>query len=229
MYIGPEGNAWSSLADYQKTPAVKATTIKETSTERSGGTAKYSDIATGPADTSHPNNAVTGAVTNSLSSETAGLLIQASQQEEAADPSGLLHISEQHGLDDIANDPGYAAQRAREMGALHYLTAIPAEDMPKNGDPAEVWTAFARKSTFRMADAEQMRQKRSAYYDSLVEKGLPPAEIYMKILEYNADLPQAHKDTQGFSANWKEQQLAARDYLQQAIERAKDESGNTES
>jgi len=229
MYIGPEGNAWSSLADYQKTLAAKVTAIKEAPAERSDGTARYSDTATGPTDTSHPNNAVTGTSTNNLSSETAGLLIQASQQKEAADPSGLLHISEQHGLDDIANDPGYAAQRAREMGTYHYLTAIPAEDMPKNGDPAEVWTAFARKVTFRMADAEQMRQKRSAYYDSLVEKGLPPAEIYMKILEYNADLPQAHKDTQGYPANWKEQQLAQRDYLQQAIEHAKDASRITES
>ncbi len=98
-------------------------------------------------------------------------------------------------------------------------------DFPKNGDPAEVGTAFFKKSDARVADAEQARVKRSAYYDTLVAKNLPSAGIYMKILEFNADLSQEHKDTQAYPENWTKSNLASRDYLQQAIDRAKHASG----
>ena len=154
--------------------------------------------------------------------EAARYMIDTMQEktQPSANNTGLPD-AQRNGLEDIANDPAYAARRARELGTLHVLSLTTEDDFPKNGDPSSVWTAFAQKMNVRMAQAEDLRQQRNALYDSLVEKGVPPAEIYAELLDFQANLPDAMVKNQGYATNinvsWEEWNTASSDYLRQAI------------
>jgi len=149
-------------------------------------------------------------------------LIQTTQAE-AVSPTNTdgLPEAQRHGLEDIANAPDYAAMRARQLGTGHVLGMISEADFPKNGDPDAVWNAFALKTNVQMALADDLRQQRSALYDSLVEKGVPPAEIYAELLGFQARLPETVIKNQGYTTNsntsWSEWNTVASNYLKQAI------------
>lgn len=118
------------------------------------------------------------------------------EAEKAGDTQtkDTLRISTRNDLDDIANDPVYAAKRARELGTLPQLTLIAMEDFPKNGDPASVWGAFHAKMSAQLEQNGQVTRDRSNYYHEMIAEGLPPAEIYAKLLEFNANLSQSYSD-----------------------------------
>jgi len=132
---------------------------------------------------------VTGTTNQNLSSENLRQLISSNEVAETSEETrgDNLHISTKHGLEDIANDPEYAAERARTLGTAYMLVLIPEDQMPKNGDPASVWTAFARKTDALKATMEQDKATRTAFYDSKVAEGLPPAEIYAQLLSFVAN------------------------------------------
>lgn len=146
------------------------------------------------------------------------------EAEKAADAqaAGSLRISTKHSLDDIANDPAFAAKRARELGTFPQLTLIAEEDFPKNGDPASVWEAFRAKSVAQMEQNGQVTRDRSNYYHKMIAEGLPPAEIYAKLLEFNANLSQSYSDTVSpqksyASGGYKANNQAQYDYLMKAL------------
>ena len=118
------------------------------------------------------------------------------EAEKAGDTQtkDTLRISTRNDLNDIANDPVYAAKRARELGTLPQLTLIAMEDFPKNGDPASVWEAFHSKMSAQLEQNGQVTRDRSNYYHEMIAEGLPPAEIYAKLLEFNANLSQSYSD-----------------------------------
>ena len=93
-------------------------------------------------------------------------------------------------LDTIANDPDYAAKRARELGTLPQIHIWNTDDFPKDGDPNSVWNEFHEKTAAKMEFTGQITRARSSYYHDMVAKDIPPAKIYANLLEFNANLPQ---------------------------------------
>ena len=171
--------------------------------------------------TSSTTNAVTGTTGSRLSAETTAELIKGSQQAstpatETSFPAGIFN-----GLDDVANDPVYAAKRAETIGTKNELFAWNVADIPKNGDPPSVWATFGRKVVAVQADAEAARSQRESVYNSKLAEGLPPAKIYAELLafnaaqsEYNARIDHLQGDPVGTRSNFLQ---AQHDYLKQAI------------
>jgi len=160
-------------------------------------------------------NTVTGTTGSRLSAETVGYAIQASQQVEGATASELA-ASVQHGLDDIASDPGYAEKQVNDMvRGDAYVFAI----APKNGAPDSEWAAFSAKLSSQLTEAEQVKHQRSTYAESLKAEGLPPADIYAKLLQFNANQSESYAESQGQSdaATWLNAQKSSSSYLQNAI------------
>lgn len=218
MYVGANGNTWSSVEHYRAMLAAKVG-APDTGTKASSD--PVSAAVEGAAKPS-ADNAVTGSTGSNLAAETMASLIESVQQEEDVEGGYQLPIGTQHGLDDIANDPVYAARRAKEMGTYPNILPIKAEDMPKNGDPDSVWVAFAKKMEVRMALTEQVDKERTAYYESMMAEGLPPAEIVARLLEFNASLSERFDIYKEADANmsWSAFHSASHDYLRQAMGQA---------
>jgi hypothetical protein len=138
---------------------------------------------------------------------------------------GPLYVGERNSLEDIANDPAFAADRARELGTLRQLIMWDESQMPKNGDPASVWTAFAAKGDALVRGEEMVGRKREAFYDKMLADGVPSAEIYRELLKFNANLPPSHGDSLDQSGKtqpggWTKWNQARLDFLNQAMDQA---------
>lgn len=174
------------------------------------------------------DNAVTGVIGSNLSKEMTAQLLSESQETSASNSNtegydGPLSIGERHHLEDIANDPGYAASQAKLFGTGGELVwagkVLPGVN---NGFSDAERHAFLAKQSSKMANEKQVSGERSAYYENLLKQGLPPAEIYAKLLEFNANLPDSHDATlgwseSGMSMSYSDYNKARLDYLQQIM------------
>lgn len=146
-------------------------------------------------------------------------------ENEGLTSDGVLPTNVKSGLDNIANDPDYAAKRARELGTFPQLNFIATEDFPKNGDPDSVWDEFHSKMAAKMELTGQITRARSSYYHDMVAQDVPPAEIYAKLLEFNANLPKntgnaSTLETTYSVGGWDGDPKAQYDYLMKSLEKA---------
>jgi len=160
-----------------------------------------------------------------LSAETMGYIIQNAQAEETSNANTSLPIGAVHHFEQIANDPEYAAKQAELFGTSMELVGIKEEEFPKNGSPDSVWNDFYAKQDSRTEQVKEAYRERSSYYYSLKEQGLAPAEIYAKLLEFNANLPASYGSSIGWSGfgtamSYSEFYQADHDYLQSLIDRS---------
>lgn len=148
----------------------------------------------------HP---VSGPPAQRLTPDTAAQAIaMASTENSSSDDAGSsLPIGLRHGLEDIANDPVYAAKRAKELGTVQMHVLMPASDFPKNGDPASVWNAFHAKMQPVIQAMNQEQTRRSEFYNSKVAEGLPPAQIYAEMLKFVANDTAYNEYCDGISKN----------------------------
>lgn len=161
---------------------------------------------------------VTGVKDNGLSKDTLGHLISATQESDAPNAdidtyNAALPVGVRHHLEQIANDPAYAKEQAKILGTSRELVFV-GKELPTQANgysPEESRIAFAKMKS-NMLKMEQVRGDRTAYYEKMKDEGMPPAEIYAKLLEFNANLPKSHDDV----LNWSEsgQQLAYSDFQQ---------------
>lgn len=173
------------------------------------------------------NNAVSGTTGSRLSAEMDGTLI--GQQEagasnsDADDYDGPLSIGERHRLENIARNPEYAANQAKEVGIFGELVfGFNAGPNASEAETTEAWLKSLGKSKTNMAQMEKVQGQRTAYYESLTGQGLAPAEIFAKLLEFNANLPESHHDTLGWSEagrpqSYSDYNKARFDYLQNLL------------
>ena len=220
MTVGAANTYTSPLNTHEAYAARRA--VEDVAT-RTSGTAKTFEATSG---TKPTNNAVTGTTQNRLSSEVTGYAIQTTQQVNGVESGSTLPVGIQHGLDDIANDPAYAAKRAEMLGRSGDLVFV-GKMLPtvNNGFSDAERADFLAKQTVKLATAKQVQGERSAYYESLKSQGMAPADIYAKLMEFNANLPESYNDTVGFSNSgvnmtWSQYHTASHDYLQQAIAKA---------
>ena len=160
---------------------------------------------------------VTGVKDNSLSSNVVSLLI--TDQQEVAEYTyiGPLSIAQRHYLEQIANDPAYAKQQAEMLGTGYELVwaghELPTE---ANGYTVDQRNAFLEQSKSSMFKMEQVRGERTAYYEKLKGEGMLPAEIFSKLLEFNANLPKSHDEALGWSKSG--QSMPYSDYHQAKVQ-----------
>lgn len=190
-------------------------------------------------------NPTTAAMPYLLAAGTAAQVMAAAQQATGTDPTGSgdptatadsaastaasdstaagadLPIGVQHWMQDIANDPTFAAQQASEWANSQPVVCFNLADLPKNGAPASVWMAFNDKMNAEMKVAEQVQQQLKALYQTETAKGVAPAQIYADMLNLKASQPQSYLDTQGFAGeNVKSLLTSQMAFLQQAIDGA---------
>ena len=167
-------------------------------------------------------HSISGVATTWLAADTASYAMQSAQSVDDGATGDALSTAMRNGLDDIANDPEYAAKRAKEMGTLINAVFFPASEFPKPGASEAEMKAFLKKSSARMKVLEQHQQDRSQYYEELVGQGLSGAETYAKLLEFNANLSGSIYEFSQHSSNqtWSEHHTAAHDYLLQAMQKA---------
>ncbi len=207
--------------------AYGATKVSKDSTANQAVWASVDDDQKAATNASPPNNAVTGTTGSNLSKEVMAQLIAVTQ--ETADTKaydGPLSTAERHHLEDIANDPGYAASQAKGFGTSHELVWAGWE-LPtvNNGYTAAEGMAFHVKEMANMASMKQVKEERTAYYENLKGQGLPPAEAYAKLLEFNANLPQSHDaalrwSESGRAMSYSDYNNARLEYLQNLISEA---------
>jgi len=167
--------------------------------------------------------AVTGTTSNNLSSTMMSQLMATAQEPNTSNTnvdqySGPLSVGERRYLNDIAKDPAYAASEAKLSGTaseLVFAYKTSAELM------ASIHSG-SNNSDARLASMKEVQGQRTAYYESLAAQGLPPAETFAKILEFNVNLSKSHDDTLGWSASGRTQSYSdynqsQLDYLQNAI------------
>jgi len=160
------------------------------------------------ASTTHPqtnDNAVTGTTGSRLSAETDGYLIHESQEDAPSQGDGTLNDIEKRFLTSIANNPEHAARMSRGGG---YADA-------RRGP-------IPKLSMIRTDSYSGFIKQRRALSESEIKQGIPSAEIYQHILEFNAKLPQGYGDSldqtgQTPPGAWNKHQQAMADYLKQAI------------
>ncbi len=133
-----------------------------------------------------------------------------------------LAIAFRNDLDDIARDPAYAAKQAELLGTRGELFFMDGE-LPPNGSSAEVWTRFTKEGNQRIELMKEIQKQRSAYYDELSDQGRSGADIYAKILEFNANLPDSYADKLGWSTkqngmSYSEFRTHQLEYLQNAMQ-----------
>ncbi len=138
---------------------------------------------------------------------------------------GALPTSVKNGLDDIASDPAYAAKRARQLGTFPQLNVLSEDDFPKNGDPDSVWNEFHTTMVARMELTGQITRARSNYYHDMVAQDIPPAEIYAKLLEFNANLPKNSGNSEVLEntysvGGWDSDSKSQYEYLMKALKSA---------
>jgi len=203
-----------------KTPKIHAMQVNiddstKTDQKQNGSTAVGADQST--------SNAITGTTGSRLSAKTTAELIQNTQQVSTAASESTLPIGTQHHLDDIANNPAYATEQANLRVTSGDLIFLGQNPFPKNGAPASEWMAAFEKIDARIAQVQDVTQNRKSYYESLVAQDTPPAEISLKLFEFDANLPGSYNDAIGFSdystahTTWSEYSQSEHDYLKQAI------------
>jgi len=169
------------------------------------------------------SNAVTGTTGSNLSKEVIDQLIAEAQETGVSNANtdeydGPLSIGERHHLEDIVNNPGYGASEAKMFGTsseLVFAYKTRAELMASITSNSDI-------SSARLAGMEKVLGERTAYYESLAGQDLTPAEKYAKLLEFNANLPQSHDATLGWSESgqsmsYSDYNNARLDYLQSLI------------
>lgn len=177
------------------------------------------------------DNTITGTTGSRLSKEVMGQLIAAAQEANVSSTDtkaydGPLSVGERHTLEDIANNPGFAASQAKLLGRRGEAVFV-GKTLPgvNNGFSDADRKAFLIKQAGQMANEKQVHGERTAYYESLMGQGLSPAEIFSKLLEFNANLPESHDATLGWSESgvslsYSDFQKARFDYLQNLIGQA---------
>jgi len=167
-------NPYASLLETYKAHTTQQASNNEAPT-KDGSTVPVND------DALSSTKAVTGSGTSRLSPETVGYGIQASQHVNTSKTKVPLHAGTRHDLENIARDPVYAAKRAEELGTFANAVFSPAKEFPfpsaefPNKAPSEAdINAFRKKMDVRMARAEVVHQKRTAYYENLKAQNVPP-------------------------------------------------------
>jgi len=194
-------------------------TAENTKTGQASTLAPSQSAETGTAVTAKAA-AVTGTTGSRLSAETDGYMIQASQEGVAPQQSGALTAAEKRYLTSIADGN---MQEGMDKYAKMFASSLDAVSWKKilaEGPPASSggWG-------HRTGPSSNVQNQREALYDSEIAKGTPPAEIIMRIMEFNANLPQSYGDSleqPGLSdpGAWNKHQQAMADYLKQAIAQA---------
>lgn len=219
-----DSQAYTTLLNTQGTYAAQAAAknAQKSTTEAAPSSATQADVTGQSA-----NNAVTGTTGSNLSKDVMGQLIAAQEtgvsSTDAKAYDGPLSIGERHHLEDIANNPRYAASQANLFGTGSELVFV-GKMLPtvNNGYSDADRETFLTKQAGQMANEKQAQGERTAYYESLMRQGLPPAEIFAKLLEFNTNLPESHDATLGWSESgvslsYSDYQKARLDYLQNLI------------
>jgi len=206
-----------------------------------GNDEQKASSATTTASTPQTNaNAVTGTTGSNLSKEVIEQLMAEAQETGVSNTDtetydGPLSIGERHHLEDIVNNPDYGASQAKLVGISGELVGV-GKVLPtvNNGFSDAQRAAFLAKSKTQVAGMEQAQQQRSAFYSSLIAQDLPPAEIFAKLLEFNANLPSSHDDTLGWSRSgrslsYSDYNQTRLDYLQNLISQKEATSASAES
>jgi hypothetical protein len=121
-------NTYTSLVGALRAHSAKPPTNKTDNSQSSLPEAKPS-----------PPAPVTGGISGLLSGTSAGQLIQQSQSTEAtSDVDTSLPIGERHWMEDIANNPAYAAQKAEQ--AANSVVLVPFSMGPQPGQPFPILT-----------------------------------------------------------------------------------------
>ncbi len=179
-------------------------------------------------------NSVSGSVADLLSPQTKGQIIQQTQQSDdvatsqdnaPSRPPGWSDAVE-HGMDDIANDPAIAALRAQQLAkgtdAVEVRAAVNDPSLSPEERAAQSMTELKNIQAIEQ-QTKAVQQQRMALYDSETAKGTPPAEIFAKLLQFNASQPQSYgyqlmpHEAGGTWASWQTAQL---EYLQGAMTKA---------
>lgn len=207
-----ENQAYISLLNTRKTYATQVATKSEqkSTTEITPSSTAAAGITSQSAD-----NAVTGTTGSHLSAGTTAELIKATQQAEG------LSERDKSLMREIANNPALASQMARTANGPDPIKGI---NLSSN-----ILTAADKAGLIPLGDTTHptaiMLNQRGTMAESELKQGTPPAEVYMHILEFNANLPQSYGDSldqtgQTPPGAWNKHQQAMADYLKQAIAQA---------
>jgi len=182
--------------------------------------------------------AVTGMTGINLSKEVIDQLISAAQETNTSNTNtngynGILSEQERHGLQGIARDASYAKKMSKAIGAGADLIRIDQSQMPKNGGDPAYAKAFYERIGSLQSKASEVNVKRTNFYDAQVEQGIPPAQIYANLMEFNANLTQNYWDSMsiGFdkSTSTVETFQASHDYLQGLIDKSNKATSSVKS
>lgn len=219
------GNSYSStLFPYHRN--MQAAT-NESAAGATGQSARQEPSVAGSAETP----AVKGsAFATYLSPETVQYMIN--QQIKAGEtPSTPEELQQRHAelrrehFDRIATDPDYAAKEAKLLASSHDGLLI----------PNDVFDAYVREGRtdalgYALNDPNnpvlQVHKQRMALYDQKVAEGVPPAQIFKELLEFNLDLPDSYTDgeldlTGSYPPGYyKSQQQGDLDLLNEALSKA---------
>ncbi|WP_141400638.1 hypothetical protein [Magnetospirillum sp. 15-1] len=179
-------------------------------------------------------NSVSGSLGDLLSPQTKGQIIQQTQQSDdvatsqdnaPSRPPGWSDAVE-HGMDDIANDPAIAALRAQQLAkgtdAIEVRAAVNDPSLSPEERAAQAMANLNKNQAIEQ-QTKAVQQQRMALYDSETAKGTPPAEIFAKLLQFNASQPQSYGDQlmpHEAGATWASWQTAQLEYLQGAMAKA---------
>ena len=200
---------------YTSPPRTQATYAAENTDGRQASTSSASqNTETGTAVTAKAA-AVTGTTGSRLSAGTTAELIKATQQAEG------LGERDKSLMREIANNPALASQMARTANGPDPIKGI--------NFSSSILTAADKAGLIPLGDTTHptaiMLNQRGKMAESELKQGTPPAEVYMHILEFNANLPQSYGDSldqtgQTPPGAWNKHQQAMADYLKQAIAQA---------
>lgn len=202
-----------------QTRVLQAESSPETSRGKQGIAEIENDYQKGRGGSS-ANNAVTGTTNSTLSSEVMQFVISSTQEVETANT--LLPEATQNGLNDVANDPRIAEKRAKDLGRGFDLVAWDHVPGTQAGDPPYDVIVKNLKDLKEMTS--KVQNERQAIYEKGLAEGVPPAQLVLKLLEFNANLPQSYGDKLDQRANsrpdkWQSDHQAMASYLRQAIAR----------
>ena len=224
MTVGAANTYTSPLNTHEAYATRTAAKDEQKTTDAATSTRAAVAGATGQA----ADNAVTGTKGSNLSAEVMGQLIAVTQEVGASNADseaydGPLSIADREYLKDIAGNPGFAASEARLFGTSGGGVFV-GKTLPSvnNGFSDADRKAFLTKQAGQMAREKQVQGERTAYYESLSGQGLSPAEIFSKLLEFNANLPESHDaaigwSESGASMSYSEYNKTRHDYLQKLL------------
>lgn len=134
-------------------------------------------------------NGVVSSGTNRLSAEMTQHLILANQQDESGMDvaKSRLPISVQHEMEDAVQNPGYANQRAREVGVLPELIPL-KHPFPMNGATEAQMVRFKNEMRESGAQNERAQNMRTDFYNERLDAGSSGPELYAEMLEFKASM-----------------------------------------